>query len=242
DTKSNNKVIFTDDDYNQDYEINSNEAKIKNNRDKRLLFQDEDDDEEDKVFNFDVKEQFQGKKGRKLMELQLKFKNDKRFTMDERFLEDDQISENEEHATSPELRNEVQDEVEVTAEEKQKELSILEEVLGKKLRKNKDDGVSTKKPSKSLGMVRFDPSNPEHSKYILKQAEPVKEKLKKKKEQLVSSTIDKEGQRPVVSKETFYEVKENLKSTLEQEKPFSLLSLFGSNKDSDDHETNNEVS
>ncbi|GJQ76196.1 hypothetical protein Trydic_g1939 [Trypoxylus dichotomus] len=246
DTTPNNKVIFTDDDHDQAENsslINTNVENVKNNVDRKLLFQDEDDDMDDKEFNFDVKEQFQGKEGRKLMELQLKFKNDKRFALDERFLEDDQIFEDEEDTTKnaykPELSDEANDAPEVTEEEKQKELAILEEVLGKKLSKSKDIDVSKRKSTKSLGMVRFDPANPEHSKYVLKQEDQVKEKPKKKKE-LVSTTTIKEDERPVVSKKTFYEVEDNLKQALEQDKPFSLLSLFGANKQSDDHEASSE--
>lgn len=61
------------------------------------------------------------------MELQSKFKNDKRFTLDARFLEEE--SEGEEHIQNNEIENE-----EISHEnEKEKQFEILEEVLGKKV-------------------------------------------------------------------------------------------------------------
>lgn len=75
-------------------------------------------------------------------------------------------------------------------------------------------------------MVRYDPTNPEHSKYILQQ-EPLKEKITKKRKHTDLVSENQEVERPTVSKETFYEVKENFTETLKEDKPFSLLNLFG---------------
>ncbi|KAI4466963.1 nucleolar protein 8 [Holotrichia oblita] len=207
---------------------------------KKGLFEDDESDENDKEYNFEVKEQFQGKKGRKLMELQLKFKNDKRFAMDDRFLEDNDVSNNEFEEDNAQNSKEVHEsDIEVTAEEKQKEMAILEDILGGRLVKNKDS--SKKKSSNSLGMIRYDPANPEHNKYILKQDQLAEQKSKKKRKEEHKSNEIHEAEKPVVSKETFYEVEENLKQALEEDKSFSLLTLFGTNKETVNNETTDAI-
>lgn len=64
DTKPNNKVIFNDKDYEEDYTTDRRDERNQSKSDKKVLFQ--DDDEDDMEYNFDVQEQFQGKKGKKV--------------------------------------------------------------------------------------------------------------------------------------------------------------------------------
>ncbi|CAF88592.1 unnamed protein product [Tetraodon nigroviridis] len=58
--------------------------------------EDEEDSDGDDGSRFDVRPQFEGPAGQKLMELQSRFRTDERFRMDARFLEDDQDKKGEE--------------------------------------------------------------------------------------------------------------------------------------------------
>ncbi|CAH0552142.1 unnamed protein product [Brassicogethes aeneus] len=204
DATQDNKVVFS--------------GKSSEKKDKKSLFDDEESDGENFEDNFKVKEQFQGKKGQKLLELQSKFKNDKRFALDERFVEEDDEQVMTENRDLEDLTLE---------EEKQKELEILGEVLGKNL-------PAKSKLNEEKQMLRFDPTQPEHSKYEM-QKEVAPPKSKKKRRDFEEAFADKkveESKQPEVSKEVFYKVTENLKETLHGEKPgFSLLGMFGKNED-----------
>lgn len=77
-------------------------------------------------------------------------------------------------------------------------------------------------------MLRFDPTQPEHSKYELVNEGIQKKSGKKKRElEMVNEKKQEEKDQPYVSKEVFYKVKENLKESLHEEKGFSLLNMFG---------------
>ncbi|XP_050312446.1 nucleolar protein 8 [Anthonomus grandis grandis] len=194
---SNKKILFEDEGLQNAPEKNGG------------LFDQEDSDFEP---DFEVKEQFQGKKGQKLLELQSRYKNDKRFALDERFIEDEQ---GEEAA--------VEDDVE---KEKQDQLKILNEVLGRTEAPVKRDSVAKK------AMLKFDPTVPEHTNLELKMTEP--EQKKRKKEKLKEAEEAKPA--PEVSKEVFYKVPEKLKEALEEKQGFSLLSMFGQVKEEDKKE------
>lgn len=77
-------------------------------------------------------------------------------------------------------------------------------------------------------MLRFDPTQPEHSKYEIANEKIKKDKIKTK---MVSETVNEKKQEekeiPTVSKELFYKLNENLKESLQEEKGFSLLNMFG---------------
>lgn len=77
-------------------------------------------------------------------------------------------------------------------------------------------------------MMRFDPTQPEHSKFEVK--EQITEKKKQKRKNLIVEENEKkaeEFQKPVVSKDTFYQVATDLKTSLEnKQQEFSLLSMF----------------
>lgn len=80
-------------------------------------------------------------------------------------------------------------------------------------------------------MVRFDPSQPQHSKYELKKEENKSKRSKKEKTQNAPEILKEkkieETEVPEVSKEIFYQVKGNLKDSLHENKTVSLLSMFG---------------
>lgn len=81
-------------------------------------------------------------------------------------------------------------------------------------------------------MLRFDPSKPDHSKYI---STPIEKEIvkKKKHKKEITTNISKTPitEAPEVSKERFYKIDETITQSLGNEQPFSLLSLFGKNVD-----------
>lgn len=92
----------------------------------------DEDAEEGEQINFEIKKQFEGKKGQKLLELQSRFTNDKRFTMDSRFYDEGDDGDQAENNADGD-------------DEKQKQLDILESVLGQKLKKiPRDDNDKNK--------------------------------------------------------------------------------------------------
>lgn len=77
-------------------------------------------------------------------------------------------------------------------------------------------------------MVRFDPSQPQHSKYEMKKEEI---RTKKTKTKSVTEVFEEKKSHetvlPEVSKDMLYQVKGNLKNSLHGNKQVSLLSMFG---------------
>ncbi|XP_056645944.1 probable RNA-binding protein CG14230 [Diorhabda sublineata] len=230
DSASNNKIVFDDNSFNPNVnnikQTSVDEDKSDGRKNKNTLFV-ESDSEEDFEANFTVKKHFQGKEGQKLLELQSKYKNDKRFTLDQRFLDNEQ---EEEDAEPHNIDNE---DISLEAEKK-KEYEILEEVLGKKItRKAEIQSTSNK------SMLRFDPSQPEHSKFVIPKPLPEKKEQKRKRKnsdtEITEEKRAEEKAPPEVSKEVFYKVVDNLKQSFEEKKEFSLLSMFG-HHDETEHE------
>lgn len=223
--KPTNKITFDTDDAKESRQNNQKQAK----KSKVSLF-DESDEDEDFSANFEIKKQFEGKKGQKLLELQSKFKNDSRFAVDERFLEDDDNEDGEQEEKTKELNEDMTYE-----EEKEKQFGILEEVLGVKVNKK----VSDEKSRRQIGMLRFDPSQPEHNVYEIKTSKPETETKSKRKRKLEKeSTETKDPEEPEVSKTKFYKVTEDLKGVFQKESNsgFSLLSAFKQNETTNDNE------
>jgi len=242
DTKPKNKIIFNDDDESEPSPSKKSKFeegptprtknKTSDTQNRFTLF-DDAEDENDHEYNFEVKEHFEGKKGKKLMELQSRFKNDKRFTMDARFLED-QSDEEAENG-----KNETQEDQEVSYEnEKEKQLDILEQVLGQKISRKPADKKSNDS-KKTKMMLRFDPSQPEHSKYEVKEPvgqEKTKVKLRHDSEKETGAKPVEEAPIPEVSKDTFYKVAVDLKDALHEKQEFSLASLFSKAIEYDEQE------
>lgn len=207
--------------------------------DKVKLFdeeQEEDNEDESKkqIESFAFKnKRIKADKEAKLIELQSRFAHDSRFKINERFLEDaddddDQVKRNNLHSNENEGKNE-EDITEMDPEkEKEKALEVLEEVLGKPLKKE------TVKPQSSLIIPRFDPSKPEAAKFIIK-------KTKNSKDGLLKSSEAKNDSNPSqkVSKERFYEINETITGGLKPSQGFSFANLFGY-KDDDIQEKDGE--
>ncbi|XP_072942908.1 probable RNA-binding protein CG14230 [Epargyreus clarus] len=241
----NKKVIFSDDD---DERVTTQESQnglpvnqtenVKNNvrnKKSKTLF-DEDDDSDNEV-NFEIKKQFEGKKGQKVLDMQSRYKADKRFVLDERFVEDDKSDE------EPNIVENNDEDVELgQVDEKYKQLNILQDVLGVPI-KVKQPQDPTKQTKSKIGMLRFDPTQPEHAKFLApvatKQEQPKKSKKKKSKENAEEQPVQeepKEIEKVEVSKEQFYKVSDTLKEAMAQPGSFSLRSLFGKEDVAEDDE------
>lgn len=90
----------------------------------KLLFDDDDEMEQDYGNSFAIKQQYEGEDGARLLKLQSKFKNDKRFDMNEKFLEQ---NENDDRIGGNETTNVEED------DERKWQYGILETVMGKKI-------------------------------------------------------------------------------------------------------------
>ncbi|PSN33676.1 hypothetical protein C0J52_18989 [Blattella germanica] len=229
----NKKIVFESNDESEsdhaseiheefDEERTVNDEVEENRIKKSSLFNDSSDDN-DEDDDFKIRSQFEGEKGQKLLQLQTKYANDKRFTLDERFYESEDDS-TKENADKTESGGDLE-------EEKKRQLEILENVLGRGIPVSQ-----SKNKNKGTAMLRFDPSKPDHAKFE-KQIAPktklkaidsipdletdVREKKKEKKE------ANEDEQTPV-SKEKFYVVKDVLTEYLQKKekgKEMSLLEL-----------------
>lgn len=191
-----NKIIFSD------------EGDIENlgkRNKKRQLFAEGSDNEDDIASPFELKRQFEGRDGHRLLQLQSKFQNDRRFVMNERFLENGGGDDGSDNNTNLPVED-----------EKQAQFNILQEVLGKKVTPK-----AKEKSEKQKVMLRFDPSDPQHKTYELKQQEEQSQPPKKKKRKELPPV---EEEVPQVSEDKFYKVAGNLKDVFQSEnKTFSLL-------------------
>lgn len=88
-------------------------------------------------------------------------------------------------------------------------------------------------------MLRFDPTQPEHAKFLApvaeRQEQTKKSKKKKSKEtpEEIVQEEPKEVEKVEVSKEQFYKVSDTLKEAIAQPSSFSLRSLFARDNDAD---------
>ncbi|XP_011299971.1 nucleolar protein 8 [Fopius arisanus] len=212
----NKKIVFDDSICDQE---NDNEEKIVNRSRKRTLFDDEDEEGDGVADSKEEEYDFSANKKSKVVNLG----NDPRFAMDERFLEDEE--------KEPEELNNEQDEDELTSE-KNKQLEILQSVLGKPLPKKNDSEKKRKNQ-----MIRYDPTQDDHQKHELQKEEPQSSKKKKRK----AKEVLVEEEKPIpVSSEIFYSVSENLTETLKAPEEFSLLQRFGTAPEEKSRELANE--
>ncbi|XP_070159965.1 probable RNA-binding protein CG14230 [Polyergus mexicanus] len=202
------KIIF-------DSDIDEQQS-LKLKKEKRDLFDNDSDNEKDNeeksLWNkdkFNIKET----KHKKTI-----LGNDARFTLDDRFAKDDHQNENIEF---------VEDINEYDLEkEKERQLDILENILGKPfIHKVKDQELKTAK--KKL-MIRYDPTENGHCDYEVKSVQSkIKEKnIKKKKHDKSILEMEPVSPEPKVSKNIYYAVSDTLTESLKQKGEFSLLKTY----------------
>ncbi|KAI5694401.1 hypothetical protein M8J75_016235 [Diaphorina citri] len=198
-------------DTNQERINDSSQAK--DNR-KSLFSEDmsDSDTDSDSEREFKIKKQFEGEKGKKLLELQASYNNDTRFNLDDRFIEDE------------EEKDECKDNVVEEEDERVTQMQILENVLGYKVKQHQTkNGL--------LQILRFDPLNPNHKEMFV-EVKQNKDKRIRRKRKLRDEPVE-------VSGEKFYQVDEEYftstkkDASKDKEEPFSLLKLLNREHDSD---------
>lgn len=212
-----NRIVFDDGQQN-----GSPETKKK----KQTLFDEGEEDDGNNYRNdFQIKQQFEGEKGQKLLELQTRYKNDSRFQIDDRFKDEDQLDNDEEEGEQE------QDEGE---HERKWQMAILENVVGKKFQPRDTQNESTRNKL----MTRFDPSREDHNAFLVNStnktngAFPDKDSKKKKKAEMLKEKPKIEEIE--VSKETYYKISDNITDIFKPStEGFSLLSMFGAGEDQD---------
>ncbi|XP_041639838.1 nucleolar protein 8 isoform X2 [Cheilinus undulatus] len=162
---------------------------------------DEDSDEEEDGSRFEIRPQFEGKSGQKLMELQSRFGTDERFRMDSRFLEEDDEDREEES----EKKMSLTEDDEALEEEKKKNLSILESIIGSSQQTcSKTAGKA--KTFRDVSALHYDPSREEHAAFETKTEEVKESKAARRKKREEAQKL------PEVSKEIYYDVSGDLKA------------------------------
>ncbi|XP_028302597.1 nucleolar protein 8 isoform X2 [Gouania willdenowi] len=175
----------------------------------RLLFdgsEDEEDGDEDDGDMFDIKPQFEGRAGQKLMELQSRFGTDERFRMDSRFLEED----GDKDETSETKPSRAEDD-EALEEERKKNLSILQSVLGSSEQTCSSKTTSKAKKFRDVSALHYDPSREEHAAFETKT-----EDVKKESKSARRKKREEAQKLPEVSKEIYYDVSGDLKDVFGQ--------------------------
>ncbi|KAM7401672.1 hypothetical protein PAMP_016968 [Pampus punctatissimus] len=168
----------------------------------------EDGDEEENDSRFDIRPQFEGRSGQKLMELQSRFGTDDRFRMDSRFLEEDEDKEEE-----SERKRSVTEEDEALEEERKKNMSILQSVLGSSQQICSSKTAIKAKTFRDVSALHYDPSREEHAAYETKTDETKKEsKAARRKKREEAQKL------PDVSKDIYYDVSGDLKAMFGQTK------------------------
>ncbi|XP_018301936.1 MATH and LRR domain-containing protein PFE0570w, partial [Mycetomoellerius zeteki] len=207
-TTNNKKIIFDD--------VNEQQDVKQKKKTKRDLFDSDNDNnnEKDSLWNED---EFKVKKSKKIT-----LGNDARFTLDDRFTEEDNRTKESKIVEDTDECN--------LQKEKEKQLDILESILGVPLIiKNPET-----KPIKKELMVRYDPTENGHCEYEMKPVQQeTKENSKKKKKHNKSMSEIKNPAipEPEVSKDIYYTLSDTLTESLKQKGGFSLLKLHGKERD-----------
>nr|CBN80671.1 Nucleolar protein 8 [Dicentrarchus labrax] len=169
--------------------------------------EEEEDNEEEDGSRFDIRPQFEGREGQKLMALQSRFGTDERFRLDSRFLEDDEDKEEE-----SERKMSVTEDGETLEEERKKNLSILQSVLGSSQQTCSSKPASKAKTFRDVSALHYDPSREEHAAFETKTNEIKESKAARRKKREEAQKL------PEVSKEIYYDVSGDLKAVFGQTK------------------------
>ncbi|XP_051550166.1 nucleolar protein 8 [Myxocyprinus asiaticus] len=205
-TATQKKSLFEEDSSDEDQQTASSkevsqEKKNKKSGGSKLFDSSDDEDDGDEEDRFQIKPQFEGKAGQKLMEMQARFGTDSRFHMDSRFLQSDDEKEDED-GTAP-----VKDAEEELVEEKNKNMDILQSILNTSIQPKYARKESAKsKIFKDVSALHYDPTREEHTAFEIKTEQPKKESkaARRKKREEVAKL-------PEVSKEIYFEVSMDLK-------------------------------
>lgn len=216
---NNKKIIFDDVDGQQD-------LKAKKKTKKDLFDSDVDsNNEKDPLWNED---EFKVKKSKKT-----NLGNDARFTLDDRFEEDNRQTEKSNIVENTDECN--------LQKEKERELDILESILGTPFTVRNQET----KPIKKELMIRYDPTENGHCEYEVKPVQSeTKEKStkKKKRDKSVSEIKEPSPPEPEVSKDIYYAVSDTLTESLKQKGEFSLLKARGKERDDTENIKDNNTS
>ncbi|KAK9967316.1 hypothetical protein ABG768_001721 [Culter alburnus] len=207
--QSKKKSLFEDDSESDDQQTSTSKEKENKKSDGNKLFDSEDEDDGAEDDRFQIKPQFEGKAGQKLMQLQARFGTDSRFQIDSRFLESDDETEDQD-ADAPEKDEEQ------LLEEKKKSLDILQSIL-----KTSIQPQNTKKSKifKDVSGLHYDPTQEEHATFESKTEPPKKEsKAERRKKREEAEKL------PEVSKDIYFEVSADLKE------------VFGTSKENQEEE------
>ncbi|XP_067271724.1 nucleolar protein 8 [Pseudorasbora parva] len=194
---SERKSIFEDNSESDDQQTSTSKEKENKKPGGNKLFDSEDEDDGAEGDHFQIKPQFEGKAGQKLMKLQARFGTDTRFQIDSRFLESDDENEDQD-AAAPEKDAEQQ-----LLEEKKKSLDILQSILKTSIQ---PQNAKKGKTFKDVSSLHYDPTQEEHSAFESKTEQPQKEsKAARRKKREEAEKL------PEVSKDIYFEVSADLK-------------------------------
>ncbi|XP_007505873.1 nucleolar protein 8 isoform X2 [Monodelphis domestica] len=213
-------IVFGSDSEEETEEKGGSEQPLPENRVKQdltgktsgKLFESSEDDEQesdDDEARFQIKPQFEGKAGKKLMNLQSHFGTDDRFRMDARFLESE--SEEEEEAEEPK-KAETNEEAELIAEKK-KNLDMIQNLLhiGHPTPKLSKEEMAAKQ---FRNIVRYDPTRLDHATFERKTDPEEKEsKARRRKKREEAEKL------PEVSKDLYHSIAADLKDRFRATEP-----------------------
>ncbi|XP_068598857.1 nucleolar protein 8 [Brachionichthys hirsutus] len=166
----------------------------------------EDGDEEEAGKSFDLRPQFEGRAGQKLIELQSRFGPDQRFRMDARFLEEHKDkAEGAAGGGGPasDRRERRTEDDEALEGERTKNLSILQSVLGAASQTCSSKTASKARTFRDVSALHYDPSREEHAAFETRTVEP---------KQRGAARREEAQKIPEVSKEIYYNVSADLKA------------------------------
>jgi hypothetical protein len=209
----NKRIVFDLDDSKQ--ELNNNIESL--TKSKQLFENDSNDSEvEENEFEFNLDKKISDKNAEKLIQLNSRFAHDIRFKIDNRFLDLDNNNNNEE-----------------VLNEKDKNLHLLEEVLGTKVKPiiKRNDKTNDKNDNQNseLFVSRFDPTN--EKSFIYEVSNSVNKKKVTFDNKVLEKTkevIENEEVIENVPQQLYYEVSSALKESLNnKDNEFSLTQMFG---------------